>query len=165
MSGRSGYKVATELRMMNAKQKKLRALCRRHSVCLIYLFGSRQEEGKQYLLEGNKPKRQESDLDIAVVIENQNHCSIADIYKDLFVDLVNLFAPFNPDLVILNEMDPLFQFEVICGTCVYSESEEFQDEFEERAMRFAEDLRFKSIEFHHDFAEARRDGYFEIEPL
>lgn len=150
---------------MKTKEKKLRLLCTKHSVRLVYLFGSRQEEGKLYLWEGKPPQGEASDLDIAVVIDQRNDRPCADVYKELFVDLVDLFSPFNPDLVILNEMDPLFQFEVICGTCVYSESNESQDAFEETVMRFAEDLQFKSREFHRDFAEARRDGYFEIEPV
>ncbi len=150
---------------MDTKEKKLRSLCRKNSIGVAYLFGSRQEEGKVYLREGTQPKMKGSDLDIAVEIDNRRCRSFADIYKDLFVDLVTLFEPFDVDLVILNEMDPLFQFEVICGACVYSKNEEFRDEFEETVMKFAEDLRFKSIEFHRDFAEARKDGYFEIEPI
>jgi len=59
-------------------------------------------------------------------------------------------------------VDYLIKYEIISGHRIYAEDGDFADEYEERVMKFAEDINFKQKLFEKDFLEALRDGYFEI---
>ncbi len=135
---------------------------KKYNVKIAYLFGSQMKEGLKFL-KGEKYKvKKGSDLDIGVVFEELPPNKIS-IYGDLYLELSKAFDPFEIDLVFLQEADSLFQYETIKGAIIYSEDEEFLENYEEIAMKKAENLSFKQKEFFKDFLEAIKDGYRKIE--
>ncbi len=135
---------------------------KKYNVKIAYLFGSQMKEGLKFL-KGEKYKvKKGSDLDIGVVFEELPPNKIS-IYGDLYLELSKAFDPFEIDLVFLQEADSLFQYEAIKGAIIYSEDEEFLENYEEIAMKKAENLSFKQKEFFKDFLEAIKDGYRKIE--
>lgn len=145
------------------RTEALGEICRRYGLGLVYLFGSQAEVGERYL-EGDAflPVRG-SDLDVGVVFINPPDSAVP-IYGELYAELSSLLDPFEVDLVFLHEVDSLFRYQVILGELVYAVNEAFQEEFEERVMKEAADLRFKKRIFDEEVLEAIRDGYFEVKP-
>ncbi len=140
----------------------LNSLAERYNIALIYLFGSRSDEGARYLEEGAIPAGNGSDLDIAVLFR-QSSSNPMDLYGSLFRAFSQIFEPFSVDLIFLHEVDTLFRFEVIRGTRVYANETEQADFFEEDIMRRAEDLLFKRKVMNEEIMEAIADGYFQFE--
>ncbi len=141
---------------------RVRDLAQKFGCILIYLFGSQAEKGKGYL-EGEKvPLDHYSDLDVAVAFENFSNKPIT-LYGEIYREISKIFEPFNIDLVIIHDMDSLFQYEVIKGVRIYEEDERIADEFEERVMKRAGDLIFQKRILEREIMEAIEDGYFEFE--
>lgn len=139
----------------------LTELFRKHRVKIAYFFGSQKDVGVTFLSGKDEEIEKGSDLDIGVVFEELPQ-KIFEVYGELYADLSILFEPFKIDLVFLQEIDALFQYEAIKGNLIYYEDEIFLDDYEEMVMKKASDLAYKKIEFEKDFLEAIRDGYFEI---
>jgi predicted nucleotidyltransferase len=137
-------------------------LAKKFGCILIYLFGSQAEDGKRYL-EGEEIRPDTfSDLDVAVAFRNLSTIPI-NIYGELYRDISEILVPFNIDLIIIHEMDPLFQYEIIKGIRVYEEDERITEEFEEKVMKKAGDLIIKKRVLDHEIMEAIENGYFEFE--
>lgn len=150
---------------MENRLEKLQIIAKRYGVALIYLFGSQAKKGLDYLYGKFCKIKKGSDLDIGIVFKKFPYDVNEKfrIYGNLYVDLANLFEPFNIDLIFLQEVNSLLQLEAIKGFAVYVEDEIFQEDYEELVMKKAEDLRFKKKEFYKEVLEARKDGYFKIE--
>ncbi len=149
--------------MVSAKdrQETLSGIARRYGVALVYLFGSQAEAGSRHLRGGEAVAAPGSDLDIGVVFISPP-ASAVPIYGELYAELAGLFEPFTVDLVFLHEVSALFRYEAILGERAYAASDAFQEEFEERTMKEAADLKFKKRIFDQEVLEAIRDGYFEV---
>ena len=143
------------------RQKVLNNILKKYHVKIAYLFGSQQPAGSAFLDGEAKAIEKGSDLDIGVIFERLPQKTF-DVYGALYAELSVFFEPFTLDLVFLQETGPLFQYEAICGKCVYCDDENFFDDYEERVMKTASDLAFKKVEFERDFLDAVKDGYFEI---
>jgi len=143
------------------KISELTRILKIHKVRIAYLFGSRQIEGESYLSNSVSTLQEESDLDIGLVF-NQLPGDRYKTYGKLYIDLDNLFEPFEVDLVFLQETDPLFQYEAINGRLIYAGDEAFLDNYEEYVMKLASDLTFKKTEFQKEIFEAVKNGYFEV---
>lgn len=141
--------------------EKLREILKKYDIIAAYLFGSQCDAGLAYLQREDITFDKGSDLDIALLFRTPPE-NIFETYGSLFSNLSDIFEPFNVDIVFLHEVDPLFQFEVIKGNLIYSFSESDVDDFEERVIKLAADMKFKKKEFSKDFLEAIKDGYFEI---
>jgi len=141
---------------------RVRDLARKFGCVLIYLFGSQAEKGKRYL-DGEEVRPDHySDLDVAVAFENLSGKPIT-LYGELYREISEIFDPFNIDLVIIHEMDPFFECEIIKGVRIYEEDERIAEKFEEEAMKKAGDLIFPKRVLEHEIMEAIEDGYFEFE--
>jgi predicted nucleotidyltransferase len=137
-------------------------LARKFDCVLIYLFGSQAEKGKRYL-EGEEISLDPySDLDVAVAFRNLSTGTIK-IYGEIYKEISEIFGPFNIDLIFIQEMSPLFQYEIIKGVRIYERDERIAEEFEEGVMKRAEDLTFKKRILDREIMEAIEDGYFEFE--
>jgi len=138
-------------------------VCRHYDIALCYLFGSRAETAIS-LLRGKRPEivDRESDIDFAVLFEKLPENSLK-TYGAMSLDLQEVVAPFRADLLFLHEADHLLQLEAVKGICIYSISDEFRENYEERVMMYASDEWeiFKLNE--KDLFEAIEDGYFEFE--
>jgi predicted nucleotidyltransferase len=143
------------------RQEILGEIAGRRGVALVYVFGSQSQAGARYLQGELAVAESGSDLDVGVVFIDPP-ASAVPVYGDLYAELTHLFEPFTVDLVFLHEVSALFRYEAIRGECVYAASDAFQEEFEERTMKEAADLKFKKRIFDQEVLEAIRDGYFEV---
>jgi len=137
-------------------------LARKFDCVLIYLFGSQAERGKRYLEGEEISPDAYSDLDVAVALRNLPTGTIK-IYGEIYKEISEIFGPFNIDLIFIQEMSPLFQYEVIKGVRIYEVDERIAEEFEEGVMKRAEDLIFKKRILDREIMEAIENGYFEFE--
>lgn len=133
---------------------RLKEICRRYGVVLLYIFGSQQEAGLA-LLAGEKrvPPDQLTDIDVGVVIKDGLPPAYerAKLYARLYNELEDLFRPFRLDLVLLQENHSVFQAEAVArGKCVYAESDELKDEYEMSVLRRAADFRWVLEKFYEE---------------
>ena len=143
------------------KKEILKKLAEKYEIILIYIFGSQAEKAKRYL-EGEKIiKNNFSDLDIAIAFEKPK--IDIKIFGKIYMELSEIFEPFEIDLIFMHEVDPLFQYEIIKGEKIYEKNEFLTDEIEERIMKLAGDLQFKKKIFDEEVMEAIENGYFELE--
>lgn len=143
--------------------KQIENICKKYNLALCYLFGSQKDQGKA-LLEGKHVKMTdpESDIDFAVLFEIPPRNSL-EVYAYLSLDLQDLIAPFQIDLLFLHEADHLIQLEAIKGINIYARDEEYRDTYEAQVMMFASD-EFEMFKLNEiDLLEAIDDGYFEFE--
>jgi hypothetical protein len=63
----------------------------------------------------------------------------------------------------MQEVNTLFQHEIIRGIRIYTRDESDADEFEEGIMKRSEDLLFKKRILDRDIMEAVENGYIEFE--
>lgn len=102
-----------------------------------YLFGSRAEDGKR-ALSGEAVSAAGSDLDVGVVFVDPEFDPRS--LSRLQVDLEAVFAPLHIDLVPLQHVDALFQFEAIDGERVVASDPLAADQYELVVMRRAAEL-------------------------
>jgi predicted nucleotidyltransferase len=142
--------------------KDMKDIAERFGCVLIYFFGSQAEKGRSYL-EGEEVSPEPfSDLDVAILFKDPPVESVK-IYGEVYREISEILEPFHIDLVLIHEMDTLFQYEVIKGVRVYQKDEQATDEFEERIMARAEDLLFKKRILDREIMEAIENGYIEFE--
>ncbi|HHV80166.1 TPA: hypothetical protein GXX44_00600 [bacterium] len=140
---------------------KLKGIFQKYGISIAYFFGSQKDLGLNYLSGEKVNPDPDSDLDIGLYLKSLPK-NMFDFYGSLYSELSDIFEHFHIDVVFLNEVDYLIKYEIISGHRIYAEDEDFADEYEERVMKFAEDINFKQKLFEKDFLEALRDGYFEI---
>ena len=144
------------------RKETLKSIAERSGISLVYLFGSRADEGKRYLEGEEIATNSYSDLDIAVAFE-RFPVETVQVYGKLYREISDLFDPFRIDLIFIHEMNSLFQYEIIKGEKIYERSVTFADDFEEGVMKRAGDLIYKKRIFDRDVLEAMEHGYFEFE--
>ncbi len=144
------------------KNDDISALADKHQILLIYLFGSQAEKGEKYLEGEHMMPDAYSDLDIAVVLKTPPTDTM-NTYGILYKEFSTIFDPFSIDLLFMQEVNPLFQYEIIKEKRIYARDESYADDFEERIMKVAADLSFKKRTFNNEIIEAIEDGYFEFE--
>jgi hypothetical protein len=125
--------------------KKIRDICQKYNIALVYLFGS-QKENSLNILNGEKVDINDplADIDVGIVF-SQDIESIPErhkVYSYIYNDFEDLFLPYHLDLVFLQECHSVFQTEALLGICVYSISEEFKDEYEMMVLRRAADFKY-----------------------
>lgn len=120
-----------------------------HGVSLAYLFGSQAEKGKELLGGKTAVPGPLSDLDLGVVTKDSLPAGgeRAHLYASLYNDIVDLFRPFNLDLVLLEETHSVFQLEAIKGICIYQDGERQRDDYEMSILRRAADFRPVLVRF------------------
>jgi len=138
------------------KIEKLREICQKYNIALVYLFGS-QKENSLKLLNGEKVDIKDplADIDVGIVF-SQDIESIPDrhkVYSNIYNDFEDLFLPYHLDLVFLQECHSVFQTEALLGICVYSISEEFKDEYEMMVLRRAADFKYVLDKYAEDALE------------
>lgn len=136
--------------------KKIRDICQKYNIALVYIFGS-QKENSLKLLNGEKVDIKDplADIDVGIVF-SQDIESIPDrhkVYSNIYNDFEDLFLPYHLDLVFLQECHSVFQSEALLGICVYSISEEFKDEYEMMVLRRAADFKYVLDKYAEDALE------------
>jgi hypothetical protein len=125
--------------------KRLRDICQKHDIALVYLFGS-QKENSLKLLNGEKVDIKDplADIDIGIVF-SQDIESIPErykVYSNVYNDFEDLFLLYHLDLVFLQECHSVFQTKALLGIYIYSISEEFKDEYEMVVLRRSADFKY-----------------------
>jgi uncharacterized protein len=141
---------------------RIKAIARKYGITLVYLFGSEAEKGRIYFEGGRITPHPFSDLDVAVAFEKALPEPM-ETYGQLYREISEIFVPFNLDLLFLQEVNTLFQHEIIRGIRIYARDEFDADEFEEGIMKRSEDLVFKKRTLDRDIMEAVENGYIEFE--
>lgn len=119
-------------------RRRLLEICREFDLLLVYLFGSRADDGLA-VLEGGTVPAAESDLDVGVVF--RSHEVPVMQLGPLQVELDELFEPLHVDLVPLQRVDALFQFGAMDGGHrVASTDPDEAARYEIRIMRRAAEL-------------------------
>ncbi|MGD8328295.1 MAG: hypothetical protein PVJ49_02585 [Acidobacteriota bacterium] len=119
------------------RRKQLELICRDHGLVAVYLFGSRSEDGIEYL-GGTEPGEGRSDLDVGVVFRDPDFAPRRLTQLQVLFD--ELFASFRVDVVPLQRVDALFQYEAIDGHRVAAPDPEEADRYELVVMRRAAEL-------------------------
>lgn len=143
-------------------ENRIRAIAQKYGIILIYLFGSEAERGRIYLEGERVSPHPFSDLDVAVAFEKAPPEPM-ETYGRLYREISEIFAPFNVDLLFMQEVNMLFQHEIIRGIRIYASDEWIADEFEEGILKKSEDLLHKKRILEHDIMEAVENGYIEFE--
>ena len=126
---------------MNPRQARLCEIADCYRLDLVYSFGSRGNEVKDFLsIIGELDKSIPSDVDIAVKLhQDQPALSVKDKVK-LAIDLEELFGLGPVDLVILSEADPFLAANVVRGERLFFRHAHLADEYELYILRRAGDL-------------------------
>lgn len=141
---------------------QIKAIARKYGITLVYLFGSEAERGRIYLEKGVVAPRPFSDLDVAVAFEKPPPEPM-ETYGYLYREIAEIFVPFDVDLLFMQEVNTLFQHEIIKGIRIYAKDEFDADEFEEGILKRSEDLLFKKKMLNLEIMEAVENGYIEFE--
>ncbi len=142
--------------------RQIRIIAEKYGIILIYLFGSEAKKGRIYSEGGRIKPHPFSDLDVAVAFEKEPQEPM-ETYSCLYREFSELFSPFQVDLLFIQEVNPLFQLEIIKGIRIYAKEERIADEFEESIMKKSEDLLFKKRVLDREIMEAVENGYIEFE--
>lgn len=124
---------------MMSRRSKLEGVAREHGLLAVYLFGSRADDG-QALLEGASVEGDGSDLDVGVVYRGREGPDFRRL-ASLQVELEEAFDPLRVDLVPLQRVDALFQFQAMDqGHRVLVTDSDAADYYELYVMNRAEEL-------------------------
>ncbi|HEV7667356.1 MAG TPA: nucleotidyltransferase domain-containing protein [Thermoanaerobaculia bacterium] len=119
------------------RHAEIERIAREHGLLAVYLFGSRADDGLK-LLSGVDVERVGSDLDVGVVFRQGNvHIERLFPVEDA---LESLLPEMRLDVVGLQRVDALFQFDAIRGHRVAAPDPDVADSWELDVMRSAAEL-------------------------
>jgi|WetSurMetagenome_2_1015567.scaffolds.fasta_scaffold1132480_1 uncharacterized protein len=126
---------------MTQLQERLHKIADCYRLDLVYSFGSRTRQVKDFLGGlGELDKSLSSDVDIAVKLTpDQAAMSVREKVK-LAIDLEDLFGLGPVDLVILSEADPFLAASIVRGERIFCRDPYLADEHELYVLRRAGDL-------------------------
>jgi len=121
--------------------EQLREICDRYDVDLVYSFGSRTCEVRDFLKGlGELAKSISSDVDIGVRLSSGRQALSVREKVQLATEMEELFGVGRVDLVILSEADPFLSANVIRGERIFCRDPYLADEYELYILRRAGDL-------------------------
>jgi predicted nucleotidyltransferase len=119
------------------RHAEIERIAQEHGLLAVYLFGSRAEDGLK-LMSGELVERAGSDLDIGVVFrQGKVHIERLFPVEDA---LEKLLPEMRLDVVGLQRVDALFQFDAIRGYRVAAPDPDVADSWELDVMRSAAEL-------------------------
>jgi predicted nucleotidyltransferase len=121
------------------RHEALGRICREFGVSILYVFGSRAIEVRDWLngqVENLAPGP--SDVDVGIRAGRQVRWSVNDKVR-LALELEDLLGCDRIDLVVLNTADPFLAEEVIRGERLYAQDEYAADEYDLYVLRRAGD--------------------------
>jgi predicted nucleotidyltransferase len=129
----------TTMTTVTGRHTELERICREFGVAILYVFGSRADEVREWL-EGRETMLVSgpSDVDIGVQAAPGVHWSIKNKVL-LAIELEDLLGCNRVDLVVLNTADPFLAEEVIRGERLYATDEYEADEYDLYVLRRAGD--------------------------
>ena len=126
---------------MSAVQNRLREISDRYRVDIIYSFGSRAHEVRDFLSgQGEWDKSITSDVDPAVKVAPDMASMSVREKVGLTAELEDLLGAQRVDLVILSESDPFLSANIVRGERIFCRDPYLADEYELYILRRAGDL-------------------------
>ena len=120
-------------------RQSLEQLCQQYNVSILYVFGSRTLEARQWLDGILVDLHSPSDVDVGVRAASGATGSVKDKVR-LALALETLMGCGRVDLVVLQEADPFLAVEIIRGERLYARDEYEADEYDLYILRRAGDL-------------------------
>jgi len=126
--------------MDSRRAERLTAICQEYNVIILYVFGSRAQEVRAWLLhEQTELASNGSDIDIGV--KRPPHCRWDVQSKvDMALALEDFLGCSSVDLVALEDADPFLAANIIRGERLYAENAHAADEYDLYVLRRAGDL-------------------------
>ena len=126
---------------MTASSEQLLEICDRHGLDLVYSFGSRGSEVRDYL-KGfvALDKNNLSDVDIGVRLSTTKATMSAREKVQVAAEMEELLGVGRVDLVLLQEADPFLSANIVRGERIFSRDPYMADEYELYILRRAGDL-------------------------
>jgi hypothetical protein len=116
-------------------QKSIERIAKKYRIILVYLFGSKARNTDSKI----------SDIDIAVLLENNEEDDLKDLILALIFEFSKLFKSDKIDLLLLNRASLAIQYRVISeGKILYQINSELRYNYEEKVVKLY--LDFKKFE-------------------
>jgi hypothetical protein len=131
--------VKAENQVSGALLEAIERLCQRFDIAALYAFGSRGQEIRKLVEQGQPLKSTPSDVDIGVRPIPGSPLSLEQKIR-LAIALEDLFDVVRVDLVCLPEADPFLAANIIRGERLYGRDEDEADEYDLYILRRAGDL-------------------------
>ena len=124
-----------------AVQEQLREICDRHRIDLVYAFGSRACEVRDFLYGiGKIDKGTTSDVDIGIKASLKHGAMSVREKVEVATEMEDLLGLGRVDLVILSEADPFLAANIVRGERIFANDAYAADEYELYILRRAGDL-------------------------
>lgn len=125
---------------MEGLRAQIESFCSRHRIDLLYAFGSRGAEAREFV-EGTRDVLRESpsDLDIATLPADGTRLSVRE-KVEMASELETMFRVLRVDLVLFNQADPFLAANIIRGERLFCADVLAADEYELYVLRRAGDL-------------------------
>jgi predicted nucleotidyltransferase len=122
-------------------QEQLREICDLHRIDLIYAFGSRACDVRDFLYRlGKMDKRTTSDVDIGIKASPKRGAMSVREKVEVASEMEKLLGVGRVDLVILSEADAFLSANVVRGERIFCRDSYAADEYELYILRRAGDL-------------------------
>lgn len=122
------------------RKERLAEICSRYGVEILYVFGSRSREIKEWT-EGQLQTLGQSESDVDLGVKTMSGVSLSVREKaGLSVELEDALGVNRVDLCVANEADPFVAADIIRGERLYSEDDYRADEYDLYVLRRAGDL-------------------------
>jgi predicted nucleotidyltransferase len=126
---------------MMASLRRLRQICDRHGIDLVYAFGSRACEVRDFLNGlGKMNESATSDVDVGIKASATRVAMPVREKVEVAAEMEDLLGVKRVDLVILSEADPFLCANIVRGERVFSRDPYAADEYDLYILRRAGDL-------------------------
>ena len=126
---------------MASLEQQLREICDRHHIDLVYAFGSRACEVREFLCDlGPIDKSNSSDVDMGVKTSPKHKAMSVREKVEMAAEIEDLLGVGRVDLVILSEADPFLSANIVRGERIFCRDPYAADEYELYILRRAGDL-------------------------
>ena len=132
---------ALESNTMARLEQQLHKLCDHHRIDLVYAFGSRACEIREFLCgSGEIDNENSSDVDIGVKSSPKRKAMSVREKVEIATEIEDLLGVGRVDLVVLPEADPFLSANIVRGERIFCRDPYAADEYELYILRRAGDL-------------------------
>lgn len=128
------------MKVSKTRKERLAQICMRYNIEILYAFGSRSDEIKEWIGGRVRDLRQsESDVDLGAKPRRGVSLSIQEKVQ-LATELEDLLGANRVDLCMIDRADPFLAADIIRGERLYCQDEERADEYDLYVLRRAGDF-------------------------